>query len=183
MSDEIIIRHGSPTLAGLKTGNLFNSSYSNKTELFQSLRSLNRKLVPKGVRVIPLRISQDRVLLYIYRPGKLERDFAVEETEKLLEGYGYTVKNPGKCIVQLSRRLCEADEFPHEIGLFLGYPPEDVKGFIENQAKGYKYIGCWKVYGDEGKAKKQFERYKKCTDVYCSQWSAGKSIEKLTIVG
>lgn len=30
MSDEMIIRHGSPTLAGLKTGNLFNCSYSGK---------------------------------------------------------------------------------------------------------------------------------------------------------
>lgn len=26
MSEEMIIRHGSPTLAGLKTGNLFNCS-------------------------------------------------------------------------------------------------------------------------------------------------------------
>ena len=94
------------------------------------------------------------VLLYIYRPGKLKKDFAVKGTSELLEEYGYTVGEPGKCIVQLSKRLNESEEFPHEIGLFLGYPLEDVKGFIENSAEGYKCVGCWKVYGDEQDAKK-----------------------------
>ncbi|MDY4000649.1 MAG: DUF3793 family protein [Blautia sp.] len=181
MSDEIIIRHGSPTLAGLKTANLFTCPYTDKNEILGDLRSLNRRLVPKGVRIIPLRLSKGRALLYIYRPGKLKNDFAVKEAAELLETYGYSVKDPGKCVVQLSKRLNERDEFPHEIGLFLGYPPEDVKGFIDNRAEGYKCIGCWKVYGDEQNAKRKFESYKKCTDVYCSQWADGKSIERLTV--
>ena len=181
MSDEMIIRHCSPTLAGLKTGNVFNCPYSDKQELFSSVRSLNRRLVPKGVRVVPLRISADRVLLYIYRPDKLKHDLTVEAAAEILEAYGYSADDSGKCVVRLSRRLYETEEFPHEIGLFLGYPPEDVRGFIENRAEGYKCIGCWKVYGDEKSAKKQFARYQKCTDVYCSQWAEGKSIERLTV--
>lgn len=67
MSDEMIIRHGSPTLAGLKTGNLFNCPYSGKKELLDTLRSLNRRLVPKGVRIIPLRLSEERVLLACFK--------------------------------------------------------------------------------------------------------------------
>ena len=63
MSDEMIIRHCSPTLAGLKTGNIFSCPYSNKKELFCAVRSLNQRLVPKGVRVVPLRMSAERVLL------------------------------------------------------------------------------------------------------------------------
>lgn len=181
MSDEMIVRHGSPTLAGLKTGNLFNCSYEGKADLMETLRSLNRRLVPKGVRIISLRFSKGKVLLYIYRPGKLQSDFAEKETAELLKTYGYSVEDPERCIVQLSRRLKTAEEFPHEIGLFLGYPPEDVRGFIENRAEGYKCIGCWKVYGDERKARMHFEQYKKCTDVYCSQWANGKSIEQLTV--
>ena len=46
MSDEMIIRHCSPTLAGLKTGNIFSCPYSNKKELFCAVRSLNQRLVP-----------------------------------------------------------------------------------------------------------------------------------------
>lgn len=49
MSDEMVIRHGSPTLAGLKTGNLFSCTYTGKTQLQKALRSLNRRLASKGV--------------------------------------------------------------------------------------------------------------------------------------
>lgn len=181
MSDEIIIRHCSPTLAGLKTGNIFSYPCLDRKEMLLTIRSLNQRLVPKGVRVIPLKLSSDRVLLYIYRPNKLENDLAVEDTAKLLSEYGYSVENSAKCVVHLSKRLYESEEFPHEIGLFLGYPPEDVRGFIDNHAEGYKCVGCWKVYGDEYSAKKKFDCYKKCTDVYCSQWANGKSIERLTV--
>ena len=67
------------------------------------------------------------------------------------------------------------------IGLFLGYPPEDVCGFIENKADACKCVGCWKVYGDEDAAKKLFAKYKKCTDVYCTLFANGRSIERLTV--
>lgn len=181
MSDEMIIRHCSPTLAGLKTGNMFSCPYTDLKEFYSEVRSLNRKLVPKGVRAVPLRASDGRALLYLYRPNKLETDLAAEDAVRLLETYGYSADDSCKCVARLGKRLHEAEEFPHEIGLFLGYPPEDVRGFIENHAEGYKCVGCWKVYGDETSARKKFDCYKKCTDVYCSQWAKGKSIERLTV--
>ena len=51
---------------------------------------------------------------------------------------------PEQCLARLIERLKDADEFPHEIGLFLGYPPEDVEGFIQ-EPNGQKYTGIWKV--------------------------------------
>ena len=141
MSDELIVRHCAPTLAGLKTGTVFGCPYSDRKELILEVRSLNRRLAPKGVRVIPLRLSAGRVLLYIYRPDRLANDLASEDAAGILEEYGYCVKDSGKCVVRLSRRLHESEEFPHEIGLFLGYPAEDVRGFIENRAGGYKCVG------------------------------------------
>lgn len=89
----------------------------------------------------------------------------------------------GKCVVQLGKRLCEQKDFPHEIGLFLGYPLEDVQGFIEHHAEGYKCVGCWKVYGDEEHARREFRRYQKCTDAYCYLWRQGESLEDLTVSG
>lgn len=183
MSDEFIIRHCSPTLAGMKTGNLFNCPCTDKNELLFTLRSLNRRLGPKGVRIIPMKFFDNKVLLYIYRPSRLEHDFAMQEVAEMLAEYGYSVDKPEQCVVQLSRRLCNSKEFPHEIGLFLSYPPEDVCGFIRNPEKGYKCIGCWKVYGDEQKAREKFEQYKKCTNAYCTKWAEGQSIEQLTVAG
>ena len=41
----------------------------------------------------------------------------------------------------------------------LGYPAEDVQGFIENETKEGKCVGCLKVYGDVEQAQKEFEQY------------------------
>ncbi len=183
MSDEFIVRHSSPTLAGLKTGNLFNCPFRNRKELLQDLRSLNRRLVPRGVRIVPMKIFGNRVLLYIYRPSRLQSDFAKRQTVEILKEYGYSVDKPEKCVVQLIRKMCERQTFPHEIGVFLSYPPEDVRGFIQDPEKGCKCTGCWKVYGDEEKARVQFEKYRRCTNIYSAQFAAGKSIEQLTVNG
>ena len=87
----------------------------------------------------------------------------------------------GQCIIQLMKRLKDSEDFPHEIGLFLGYPPEDVRGFIDNHARNCKYLGFWKVYGDVEKAKKIFAKYERCTEVYRRKWSMGASLPSLII--
>lgn len=35
----------------------------------------------------------------------------------------------------------ESGELPHEVRLFLSYPPEDVKGFIDHRANNFKCAG------------------------------------------
>ena len=78
---------------------------------------------------------------------------------------------------KLSLRLRQFHEFPHEIGLFLGYPPDDVEGFIENREKAFKCPGYWKVYGDEEKAKAQFHVISICTACYCRCYIGKKPVE------
>ena len=98
------------------------------------------------------------------------------------EKCGYSEKfSVEECLDRLSERIGTSADFPHEVGIFLGYPTEDVVGFIENKGENFKLCGCWKVYGDEEAAKKTFARYKKCTSVYCRQWAKGKDIERLTV--
>lgn len=182
MSEETFVRYCSPTLAGIKTANLFSCRFTDEKEMRESIRRLNGILVKKGVRVLPLKYSGEHCLIYAYRPSKLSRDFENADACRLLEERGYPFSRiPERCIIRLMQRLAEGGEFPHEIGLFLGYPPEDVCGFIENKAQGYKCVGEWKVYGDEEKAKKTFAQYKKCTEVYCECFSQGRSMERLTV--
>ena len=52
-----------------------------------------------------------------------------------------------------------SNDFPHEIGIFLGYPLKDVVGFM-----GYgKYQFCktryWRVYGDESISDAVYDRF------------------------
>ena len=67
------------------------------------------------------------------------------------------------------------------MGLFLSYPPEDVRGFIQNRAQNYKRVCAWKVYGDEELAQRTFARYLKCTESYCRAFRAGRKLEELAV--
>ena len=183
MSEELLIRHCSPTLAGIKTGNLFSCQCPSGEDLRKNLCCLNRRLSPKGLRVLPLRVRAGRALIYAYRPRALAGDLADDRARALLRQYGYAPEKPDRCVAYLIQRLQSAEEFPHEIGLFLSYPPEDVLGFILNKACNHKCVGCWKVYSDEQAAKCIFRRYKKCSKIYSQQWEQGKSIEQLTVAG
>ncbi len=181
MSEESLVIHCSPTLAGLKTGNLFAAEGRQGGGLLDEIRRLNRLLSPKGLRMVPMKEMERRVLIYVYRPLKLEQDFADCRAAAMLRDLGYPCEKPGQCIAFLAKKLREARTFPHEIGLFLGYPPEDVQGFIENKAECFKSIGCWKVYGNVEQAQLKFQKYKKCADIYYAQWLKGFSIERLTV--
>ena len=75
----------------------------------------------------------------------------------------------------------ESGEFPREVGLFLSYPPEDVAGFIANNARRCKCAGLWKVYGDEKRARRMFHAFKACTADYCRHLRSGRSLEELVV--
>lgn len=181
MSGEVLVQHCSPTLAGIKTGNMFTCKFADKSELRDWLCWCNRIFTRKGLRVLPLRFKNDRALIYTYRPTRLSADLKNDMALEILKERGYEADIPEHCITELIRRLREYNEFPHEVGLFLGYPPEDVKGFIEKRAADCKCVGCWKVYGDMDTAQRLFAQYKKCTDVYCKLFAKGKTIEQLIV--
>ena len=50
MSEETLIRHCAPTLAGIKTGNLFRCAYPDQREMIEDVRRWNTALSPKGLR-------------------------------------------------------------------------------------------------------------------------------------
>ena len=69
MSEEAIVRNCAPTLAGIKTGNLFSYPYRSAEEMRTAVRHWNRILRDKGVRIVPLRFEKNRALIYVYRPS------------------------------------------------------------------------------------------------------------------
>ena len=181
MSDSLLVQNCAPTLAGLKSGSLFCCPYRSREELHREVRRLNRSLGPKGIRIMPLRYSQTKALIYVYRPKDLCRDLADHEATRLLAEAGYESCRPEFCLMELRRRLSLRQDFPHEIGLFLSYPPEDVRGFIDNGAARCKCCGYWKVYGDEERARRLFRRYRQCSQALWKVWERGVPVEKLAV--
>jgi len=180
MSDEQIIRHCSPTLASLKTANLFSCPFPSRWEMVQYVRQLNARFRGKGLLVLPLRYRDGLGLIYVFRPERLSKDLTDCTACRLLRQCGYPCTDEKACLRHLMKRLDAQQDFPHEIGLFLGYPPEDVDGFMSRRDQ-CKCCGYWKVYGNVEAAQRAFARYRKCADVYWKLWRAGRSMERLTV--
>ncbi|MBR4711151.1 MAG: DUF3793 family protein [Clostridia bacterium] len=180
MSNEILVRSCAPTMASLKTGNMFNCAFESREQMLRELRQLNRRLRHKGLRILPLRWREGRALLYLFRPKLLQRDLRDPLAGRILTECGYACTEANACLARLIARLRTEPDFPHEIGLFLGYPPADVDGFMHRK-EACKLSGLWKVYDDAEGAVRQFARCRHCTEVYLNCLSRGFSLERLAV--
>ena len=175
MFEKYLIKNCAPTLASLKTGSLFNCALCGKYELKENLSEWGGVLYSSGIRFFVLKEDEKSALVYVYRAGALGKILEDARVRSFLKKCGYTDFSTEAVLKKLKER------FSHEIGIFLGYPLGDVIGFIQNSGKNCKCTGCWKVYCDECSAKKTFDKFKKCTEVYTRLWSQGRTVLQLTV--
>ncbi len=181
MSESDLFQHGASTLAGIKPGSLISGSCSSRKELNGMLSRWNRLLSDRGIRFIPVKYMDRRTLVYVYRPAQLQKLLSNPAVQKFLFSCGYHRWDMNACIKHLIRRLQENEGFPHEIGIFLGYPLEDVSGFMKHQGKNFKYAGLWKVYGDVDASRMLFQKYRRCTEIMYRRASNGADLRSLTV--
>lgn len=191
MFEQELIEHCSPTLASIKAASLFTYTYKSLKELHVRVAYWNSKMKRKGITfdILSENVGVNKVLIYVYRRADLEKILNRDEISKFLLKQGYLIDdneidgevNCEKIILQLKKKFEKLNQFPHEIGIFLGYPIGDVKGFIENHGCNCKCTGYWKVYCNEEEATKTFRKYKKCRDIYMNLWISGRSVMQLTV--
>ena len=149
MLEKYLIEHCSPTLASLKTANLFTYAYDREADFQEEFRLWEARFREKGVSLMVLRKGRNTALLYVCRKDRLKRDLQQPGVAPFLAACGYPDAEPDAALEQLCCRLAENDAFPHEIGVFLGYPLGDVMGFIRSGGRNCRHAGCWKVYCNE----------------------------------
>lgn len=184
MLEKVIIENCAPTLANLKTGEIVNYKFKDLDGAKSDIQRLNKKLTLRGVNIEILCEREESFLLYVYREKRLEHDLSCPIAKRFLIKQGYKELESKKAINYLKQRMNEnklKNNFPHEIGLFLNYPIQDVKGFIKNKGRNCRCCGYWKVYEEEEKALSMFAKFDKCKLVYKRMCSQGISINKLTI--
>ena len=176
-----IVKECAPTLAGIKMANLFNYRFVSEDEFDSEIKTANMNLNEKGVYIEVLRKTNMSSLIYVYRPSKLFKAVNNDDVWNILSSYGYIERSIQACINTLKERLMTQPCFPHEIGLFLGYPVEDVKEFIFNKGQNCKCCGVWKVYYNEQESVRTFARFKKCSEVYQKVFIGGRTLNQLTV--
>ena len=70
-------------------------------------------------------------------------------------------------------------EFPHELGVLLEYPVEDVKGFIANQGRNSLMTRYWKVYHNKPEAERIFRIYDEAKEQALWEIVQGASLGKV----
>lgn len=173
--------YAAPTLAGMKSAGLFSFPAQAAHPLQEEICRWQQALAPRGISIRLLRVRQGRALVYVYREALLARDLSAPGVVDFLRRCGYPPGRLEEYLACLCERLRRSSAFPHEIGIFLGYPLEDVMGFITHAGQNYTCAGCWKAYGDAGKAKALFAKYKKCTTIYSRAHERGAALTRLTV--
>lgn len=182
--ERVLASQCAPTFSGLKAANLVAFRKDSPDALDALLADYEPCLACHGISVFRLADETERALVLFYRARILDGDLRRQEARKLLGQYGYRTTDSLDAMLQrLRRRVTDGADFPHEIGLFLGYPPHDVRGFIEHKGRGFLCCGTWKVYKNADAARKIFKRYADCTEAFCTRLESGVPMADLLKAG
>lgn len=180
--EESLIHNASPTLASIKVANLYNFKFESFEECKRTISYFNSIMNDKGIYIELLRRDEDFYLIYVYRKSHLKSDLQDREIKNFLVDMGYSkANNINEFLDVLKTKLCKSKDFPHEIGLFLGYPLADVKAFIEEKGQNCLVCGDWKAYHDEQYARCMFCKYKHCKEVYMRTYKKGRKLSEMLV--
>ena len=175
--DELLAFHCSPVFVGVKPANLVSLPHGGQVaeqEVAALVSSYNEKFAAQQIVFRKLCYCGKRILILVYNKDKLEEILHDTGYEACLIAMGYRKgASLEEHLLLLEEHLQREGAFPHEIGVFLGYPLEDILGFIINGGKNCKYSGYWKVYGDVTAARRLFELYERCSAALLQKVAAG----------
>lgn len=145
-----------PVLLDIKPANLLiidNTDWEDVKKIFWKT----------DIEMEKLEMRKKKIMVFLYRREELQEYLFSSQIRYFLKQNGYLSKSLEGMIAYLKRKYMlyqtKNIEFPHEVGVFLGYPLDDVKGFMENKGKNYLLSGYWKVYNKEFHQDKLFHYY------------------------
>lgn len=178
--DLILAYHCAPALLGRKPANLITLNRTEFPDLERRIEQYARMFSSRGISFRLLCRCEHHSLLLVYCADLLEQQLCSFLASRMLQRDGYDLSGGIEGLLdQLGRRLEGSQEFPHEIGLFLGYPPEDVEGFQIHRGQNCKFCGYWKVYSDVERAKTLFRLYDQCRERLCGRMADGVSLKEI----
>ena len=162
MLERLIAYYCAPALAGIKPSNIASCGKAQFPNLNSELKKLNNELNCRDIFIEILCECENRALLIVYRRNILERHLNERRNKAFLRQYGYPEEGTADEYLGVLKDKLHGSGFPHEMGVFLGYPLCDIYGFINHRDKGCLLVGEWKVYHNAEEAEKMFGRFKKC---------------------
>ena len=174
-----LILQCAPMLSGLKISNLFKI----KKAIFKRLLPVFKAA---GISYYVLFDDSETFTLLLYFEEKLVSYLLNKDIEAFFKDLGYPKEfSLTAILLNFRKRYLEyilgGNVFPHEMGLLLGYPLEDVVGFIDNSGKNYLISGYWKVYSNPKQMKSLFNSFDYAKDEMLGSFFSGQSISNIIL--
>lgn len=147
-----------PTIAGIKPSSLMAFTDLKRCSYVLWERYKDDTCTRLGVEYYELKHQKDRVFVLFYKDKDLAKCLFESEKSKFLLGLGYKKTKVVEDYLDTLKKRYEMG-CPHELGVFLGYPLNDVIAFIENKGEPCLANKYWKVYQNVEKALLTFDAY------------------------
>lgn len=183
-----LARHAAPCLAGIKPANLVSFPSTD----IQWCDTYNEMLNEQGIYFTPLCVCENRTQVLVYRKDLLTCLCFQPQVAVALRYFGYLPERGlDATIMRLKERMSDfigtrsreqGKSFPHEIGLFLGYPADDVMQYVKTGGQNCLFCGYWKVYSNPQQALQVFHQYTECKERFALQIKSGMTIFEIVCV-
>ncbi len=158
----------SEVIAGAKPANLV--SLVNRTrpcgrnlhQLWQHHGDQMAERIPH-LEILVLKTRDRAVLLLCFDRQHLMHHLSHAGIRALLSKAGYAAEaSTDQLLQQLLDRIDASSGFPHEIGLFIGYPPKDVAAFMGLVNLPFTCQGPWKIFGNPARSLYLADQFRTC---------------------
>lgn len=163
-----------PVLVGIKPAMLLGmcncrQSKDRSKNLFGNWEKHKHLIAEKfNISFMELKRSEKGVQVLFYKQKLLKSIFADASTKLYMNKFGYrTCNSNAEFLAKLKKRF-NSMSFPHEVGIFLGYPIKDVKGFVEKKGTCFVMSDRWKIYGCPDSSLRLIEQYERVEKIFIS---------------
>lgn len=165
-----------PVITGIKVANLLIVSTEDELQIERILKGTE-------IRYYCLFRNKIKSIYFLYRLKEFRIYMQEEAVLHALRQFEYTDLSMIGVLKAFQNRyesyMKQQMGFPHEMGILLGYPLEDVEGFIKNKGEKYLYAGYWKVYKEVEEKKLLFDAYESAKEGLVLLVANGYSIRKI----
>ena len=166
-------------LEGAKPANLIgipNRRRSCGRNLYLLWKDFGHDLIAgSGLVVRELANRGDSVLLLLYSRRALGDQLARPAVSTILRKAGYPKLSEVDTVLDEMAQRISGDSFPHEIGIFLGYPLKDVAAFMGLASIPFSCQGPWKIFGNPRDSLLLAERFRCCRLAMAERLATGTS--------
>lgn len=148
------------TIVGVKPAELLSISINEGNAKNLALEELRFYfLLDKNIKLREIKKQNERVQILFYHYNALDNALSHKTNLKFLRGLGYPEQYSLEGYVDFLVARLNSKDFPHEIGLFLGYPFKDVLGYIGHPSLKLVKINGWRIYGNDKLSNERYESF------------------------